>query len=245
MPVTDDQIITPRQELKPPQQEFLELELSPHAKFSIQMSPGKGEKPSDAVPEKKSKNRGPKYKQLDHDQLAVPMADAATGSFFKLPKYKPRAAFLDEDHKTSPSKSEAAEFQEELKPYDGLSSSLHTDSSMRDYDLQNEPEMFNFYLAQGAAKPSTEGIGDGLGVPFKDEDVSVEDESRSLKKYNTVSKLDEPIEDYMDNMSDLMGNSKVTAVKMQQLRRLKEAQLAQQEEELKQKRQEEKARLKQ
>ena len=240
---TDDQIITPRGELKPPQQEFLELELSPHAKFSIQMSPSKDAKPSDAVPEKKkSKNRGPKYKQLDHDQLSVPMVDAALGSFFKLPKYRPRAAFLDEDHKTSPSKSEAAELQEELKPYDGLSSSLHTDSSMRDYDLQNEPEMFNFYLAQGAAKPATEGIGDGLGVPFKDEDAS-EDESRSVKKYNTVSKMDEPIEDYMDNMSDLMGGSRMTAVKMQQLRRLKEAQLAQQEEELKQKRKEEKARL--
>ena len=172
------------------------------------------------------------------------MVDAALGGFFKLPKYKPRAALLEEDQKTSPSKSEAAEHQEELKPYDGLSSSLHTDSSMRDYDLQEEPEMFNFYLAQGAAKPATEAMGDGLGVPFKDEDVS-EDESRSIKKYNTVSKLDEPIEDYMDNMSDLMGNSRMTVVKMQQLRRLKEAQLVRQEEELKQKLKEEKVRLKQ
>lgn len=88
----------------------------------------------------------------------------------KLPKFKPLVSIMFADDQSSPTKSEAGE--EELKVFDMskssvMSSSLHTDSSMRNYDVMLEPEELSFYLPPGGGrepKATEMVIGDGLNV---------------------------------------------------------------------------------
>ena len=116
------------------------------------MSPSKGEKVESKSPTKQSKKQEPKKKILDHGLLEIPMIEnsiGGIGNFFKLPKYKPRQANLDntDDNRSSPQKSDAPGEEQELQIYDKsvldhskTSSSIHTDPSMKNYDYMIEPE---------------------------------------------------------------------------------------------------------
>ena len=93
--VVEADIVTPRTEHRR-HDEMLEVNVSPDSKFSIQMSPSKGDKPPPQLPPKKGQKKEPQVKILDHGLLDVPLVDDSVGlsAFFRLPKYKPRGSIL-------------------------------------------------------------------------------------------------------------------------------------------------------
>ena len=118
-----------------------------------------------APPEKKSAKPKPKVKVMDHDKLSIEMVDDVVDTgMFRYPKFRPNNHMM-EDELNSPKKSVVEASEEELKVYDKLqesSSRIHTDSTMKDYDYDIEPDMnfpqFRPIVVQNKL------IGDGLGV---------------------------------------------------------------------------------
>lgn len=147
--------------------------MSPESKFSIQMSPGKGEKLPPELPEKQPKKQEQKTVIMDHGQLTIEMVDDAIDGVYKLPKYQAPDYMNYSDANSSPKKSQHSQ-EEELKIHDGsmtseISSSFKTDPSMRDYDFMIEPEIkFNLTYGglggQDTKHKDSVSIGDGLGV---------------------------------------------------------------------------------
>lgn len=159
--------LTPREEAKV---EYLEIEDSPLSKFSIQMSPAKGEKLPPEPPEKPINYQKPSRRTIDHGMLTIEMVDDAMDNIYKMPKYRPPAIMNYGDDSLSPKKSPMST-EQELKVHDGSrtddSSTIKTDSSMKDYDYMIEPEIkynFNIQPYRKLEKQESGSVGDGLGV---------------------------------------------------------------------------------